>query len=95
MIATLRGWQQIAADHPEAIYLVGQNTTRLPMSAGDLVVGYLLTCGAVTAHAAVADATGAELDVYTGKIAVARFCTASVLPNSPPAAPRGSAPTTP
>jgi hypothetical protein len=43
MVATHDGWQQSAEEPASEIYKVGQNTTRLLMSVGDLVVGWLLT----------------------------------------------------
>src|SRR3954471_3851758 len=64
------------------VYKVGQNATRLLMSAGDLMVGYLLL-----RHAAVAltklDGNGvsaADRAFYAGKPAVARFFALTVLP---------------
>ena len=42
MVDTMLGWQKAAADQPDEIYKVGQNTTRLLMSVGDLVIGWLL-----------------------------------------------------
>jgi Acyl-CoA dehydrogenase, C-terminal domain/Acetyl-CoA dehydrogenase C-terminal like len=42
MVETLLGWQKASAQEPQEIYKVGQNTTRLLMSVGDLVIGWLL-----------------------------------------------------
>jgi alkylation response protein AidB-like acyl-CoA dehydrogenase len=42
MVETMLGWQKASAEQPEEIYKVGQNTTRLLMSVGDLVIGWLL-----------------------------------------------------
>jgi hypothetical protein len=77
-----------AADprHPEAdprnVYLVGQNSTRLLLAAGDLVVGWLLLRQAEVALAALArDGVSAkDRDFYTGKVAAARFFARTVLP---------------
>jgi hypothetical protein len=79
MMETMLGWQAGARDHAEEVYKIGQNTTRLLMSVGDLLVGYLLTRQAAVARAALA-AGSHETDFYTGKLAVARFFTATVLP---------------
>jgi alkylation response protein AidB-like acyl-CoA dehydrogenase len=42
MVETMLDWQKASAHEPEEIYKVGQNTTRLLMSVGDLVIGWLL-----------------------------------------------------
>ena len=63
------------------IYKVGLNTTRLLLSAGDLVVGWLLLRQAEVALAALENgATGKDRDFYTGKVAAARFFARQVLP---------------
>jgi alkylation response protein AidB-like acyl-CoA dehydrogenase len=64
------------------VYKVGQNTTRLLLSAGDLMVGYLLLRQAAVALTKL-DANGiSESDraFYEGKPAVAHFFAQSVLP---------------
>jgi hypothetical protein len=71
-----------AQDDPANVYKVGQNTTRLLMSAGDLMVGYLLLRQAAVALRAL-DANGvsaADRAFYEGKPAVARFFAQTVLP---------------
>ncbi|GAA3603813.1 acyl-CoA dehydrogenase [Marihabitans asiaticum] len=63
------------------LYKVGQNTTRLLLAAGDLVVGWLLMRQAAVAHDALAaGASEKDRDFYTGKIAAARFFVTQVLP---------------
>jgi alkylation response protein AidB-like acyl-CoA dehydrogenase len=63
------------------LYKVGQNTSRLLLGAGDLIVGWLLLRQAEVAKAALdAGATGKDADFYTGKIAAAKFFTHQVLP---------------
>ncbi|CAM4009986.1 acyl-CoA dehydrogenase [Janibacter anophelis] len=63
------------------IYKVGQNTTRLLLAAGDLVVGWLLLRQAAVATKALeAGAEGKDKDFYTGKIAAASFFAKTVLP---------------
>ncbi len=82
MIGTLTAWSRESRENPEQVYLVGQNTTRLLMSVGDLLVGWLLTRQAAVALQALdagAD-QGADADFYRGKPAVARFFTTTVLP---------------
>jgi alkylation response protein AidB-like acyl-CoA dehydrogenase len=67
---------------PRNVYLVGQNTTRLLLAAGDLMVGYLLLRQAVVASGRLDDGGLSEADraFYEGKVAVAHFFAASVLP---------------
>ncbi|MDO5629824.1 MAG: acyl-CoA dehydrogenase [Mobilicoccus sp.] len=63
------------------LYKVGQNTTRLLLAAGDIMVGWLLLQQADIARAKLdAGATGEDADFYTGKIAAARFFARTVLP---------------
>ncbi|GAB2480245.1 acyl-CoA dehydrogenase [Jatrophihabitans fulvus] len=64
------------------VYKVGQNTTRLLMSAGDVMVGYLLLKQASIALRKL-DGNGlsqADRDFYAGKPAVAHFFATTVLP---------------
>jgi alkylation response protein AidB-like acyl-CoA dehydrogenase len=69
---------------PRNVYKVGQNTSRLLMVAGDLVIGWLLLRGADVATSALAaggDSLPAkERAFYQGKIAAARFFATQVLP---------------
>ena len=63
------------------IYKVGQNTSRLLLGAGDLVVGWLLLRqAAVATEALEAGAQGKDKDFYTGKVAAASFFAKNVLP---------------
>jgi alkylation response protein AidB-like acyl-CoA dehydrogenase len=64
------------------VYKVGQNTTRLLLSAGDLMVGYLLLRQASVALTKL-DGNGlsaADRAFYEGKPAVARFFAQTMLP---------------
>ena len=67
---------------PRHVYLVGQNTSRLLLAAGDLVVGWLLLRQADVALAALdrVDVGTRDRDFYTGKVAAARFFARTVLP---------------
>jgi hypothetical protein len=71
-----------AVDDARNVYKVGQNTTRLLMASGDLMVGYLLLRQAAVALSALAasDVSAADRAFYEGKPAVAHFFAASVLP---------------
>jgi hypothetical protein len=64
------------------VYKVGQNTTRLLLSAGDLMVGYLLLRQAAVAVQKLDDngLSAADRAFYEGKPAVARFFALTVLP---------------
>ena len=63
------------------VYKVGQNSSRLLLAAGDLVVGWLLLRQAEVAQKALdAGATGKDADFYTGKVAAASFYAKNVLP---------------
>ncbi|GAA5029938.1 acyl-CoA dehydrogenase [Terrabacter aeriphilus] len=63
------------------LYKVGQNTTRLLLAAGDLVVGWLLLRQAEVAQAALErGASGKDADFYRGKVAAASFYAKNVLP---------------
>jgi hypothetical protein len=68
-------------DEPTSIYKVGQNATRLLMSLGDLIIGWLLLRQAEVAIAALdAGATERDVPFYEGKVAAARFFATTVLP---------------
>ncbi|NHA67464.1 acyl-CoA dehydrogenase [Phycicoccus flavus] len=78
---------QVMSSDPRAggdvtnLYKVGQNTTRLLLGAGDLVVGWLLLRqAAVALDALAAGADGKERDFYEGKVAAAQFYARQVLP---------------
>ncbi|MFF3872584.1 acyl-CoA dehydrogenase [Streptomyces sp. NPDC001978] len=67
------------------IYKVGLNTTRLLLTSGDVIVGYLLLKGAAVAaeklqSASTKAVSSKDVAFYTGKIAAAKFFAANVLP---------------
>jgi alkylation response protein AidB-like acyl-CoA dehydrogenase len=64
-----------------SIYKVGLNSTRLLLASGDVVVGYLLLKGAAVATEKLPEASAKDVPFYTGKIAVAKFYAASILPD--------------
>ncbi|HTJ70338.1 MAG TPA: acyl-CoA dehydrogenase [Actinospica sp.] len=81
MLATMLDWSKSSREQAEEVYKVGQNTTRLLMSVGDLMIGWLLTRQAAVALKALdTGATPADTDFYQGKLAVTRFFNATVLP---------------
>ena len=67
---------------PANLYKIGQNTSRLLLCAGDLVVGWLLLRQAEVAKAALDAGTASAKDqkFYEGKIAAASFFARTVLP---------------
>ena len=70
-----------SAEDVTNIYKVGQNTSRLLLACGDLVVAWLLLRQAAVALAALdAGATGRDGAFYAGKVAAAKFFAAQVLP---------------
>jgi hypothetical protein len=67
--------------NPQEIYRVGLNTTRLLMSAGDLMIGWQLIKQAEVALTALdAGAAPSDVDFYNGKVAIARWFAANRLP---------------
>jgi alkylation response protein AidB-like acyl-CoA dehydrogenase len=64
------------------LYKVGQNTSRLLLAAGDLVIGWLLLRQAKVAHKALEGGavSARDHDFYEGKIAAASFFARTVLP---------------
>jgi hypothetical protein len=69
-----------AQEEVRNVYKVGLNTTRLLLSLGDLVVGWLLLRQAEVAGAALDRGAGKDEPFYLGKLAAARFFATSVLP---------------
>src|SRR5665647_3509360 len=67
---------------PANLYKIGQNTSRLLLCAGDLVVGWLLLRQAEIAKAALDAGAASTKDqrFYEGKIAAASFFARTVLP---------------
>lgn len=81
MVGAMVGQLTAAAEDVRSVYRVGQNTTRLLLSIGDVVVGWLLLREAEVALAALDRAPG-ERDryFYEGKVGAARFFATTVLP---------------
>ena len=81
MIGKLGEWAMASQTDVQQLYLVGLNSTRLLMSVGDLVLGWLLVRQAEVALAAIdAGATGKELAFYQGKVASATWFAHNRLP---------------
>jgi hypothetical protein len=83
MLNAMTGFLVGSLEQPEEIYKVGQQSVRLLLAFGDLIVGWLLARQAEVAGRALdsADALAeSDRDFYAGKLAAARFFTTTVLP---------------
>jgi alkylation response protein AidB-like acyl-CoA dehydrogenase len=79
MVATLTGYFTAAQTEPRQIYRVGLSSVPFLLALGDLLIGWLLLRQAEIALAAL-DRAPEDADFYRGKVAVARFFAATVLP---------------
>jgi hypothetical protein len=83
MLQAMTGFLIGAFERPEEIYKIGQQSVRLLLAFGDLVVGWLLGRQAEVAGRALDSAESlsqADRDFYAGKLAAARFFATEVLP---------------
>jgi alkylation response protein AidB-like acyl-CoA dehydrogenase len=81
ILGTMIGYLTSSQEDVRNVYKVGQNTVRLLLSAGDVLVGWLLLRQAEVALAALAGAPSAkDKAFYEGKVAVASFFAKTVLP---------------
>ena len=83
MLNAMTGFVIGSFERPEEVYKVGQQSVRLLLAFGDLIIGWLLARQAEVAGRALdnADALSeADRDFYTGKLAAARFFATTVLP---------------
>ena len=85
IVGTLVGFaMESQGEHPEEIYKVGLNTSRLLMCVGEVIIAWLLLRQADIATAKLASGDAAALkekDFYLGKIASAKFFIRTVLPH--------------
>jgi len=83
MLTAMTGFVIGSFERPAEVYKAGLGSVRLLMAFGDLIIAWLLGQQAEVALRAL-DKAGAlaeaERDFYTGKLAVARFFTTTVLP---------------
>ena len=81
MVGALMASDPRQGGDPAQLYKVGQNTSRLLLATGDLMVGWLLLRQAEVAQAALAgDVSAPDRAFYTGKVAAASFFARTVLP---------------
>ena len=74
IIGALGGYAMKSQEDPRELYKVGQNTTRLLLSLGDLVIGWLLLRQAAIAITRLdGDLSLTDREFYEGKVAAARF----------------------
>jgi alkylation response protein AidB-like acyl-CoA dehydrogenase len=82
MVETMVGYLTSATEDMNNLYKVGLNTSRLLLSIGDVVVGWLLLRQAEVALNALTagPATPKDKDFYEGKVVAARFFAQTRLP---------------
>jgi alkylation response protein AidB-like acyl-CoA dehydrogenase len=81
MLGTLTGFLMASAEDPKSIYKVGQNSVRLLMAVGDLLIGWLLLRQADVALVALGgEPVSRDVPFYEGKVGAARFFAKTVLP---------------
>jgi hypothetical protein len=81
ILGAMVGFLTSSQENPRNIYLVGQNTVRLLMSVGDLLIGWLLLRQAQVALTALDGSPSAkDAAFYQGKLVVATFFAHTVLP---------------
>lgn len=79
-VGVLVNHSMASMQEPSEIYKVGFHTNALLESLAEVVIAWLLLEHAELAHARLADATGSDVDFYTGKVASARFFVKDALP---------------
>jgi alkylation response protein AidB-like acyl-CoA dehydrogenase len=80
MVAAMINQLMASEQEIDSIYRVGQNTTRLLLAAGDLVVSWLLLRQASVALAKLAGKPGRDEAFYQGKVAAAKHFAREILP---------------
>lgn len=81
MLAAMIGFLTSAQQDPRNIYKVGQQTVRLLMSTGDVLIGWLLLRQAEVALSALTgDVPVQHRAFYQGKVAAAAFFARNILP---------------
>ncbi|WP_433725470.1 acyl-CoA dehydrogenase [Nocardia sp. CA-129566] len=79
MVASLTQSLFAAQQQPTELYKIGLGSVRFLLAVGDLLIAWRLLVGAETALAAM-DSGSADTAFYQGKVAVASFFAANVLP---------------
>ena len=81
IIGVLVGHAMASQEKSDEIYKVGLSTSRALMAVGDVIITWLLLRQADIAAEKLAAGAGKDTDLYTGKIASAKFFVATVLPH--------------
>jgi alkylation response protein AidB-like acyl-CoA dehydrogenase len=84
-LTAMSGFALASLEQADEVYKVGQTSVRFLLAVGDLVIGWLLGRQAEAALRALDNApdsglSEADRDFYAGKLAVAKFFAATVLP---------------
>jgi alkylation response protein AidB-like acyl-CoA dehydrogenase len=82
IVNAMNGYLAGSLEHPDEVYRIGLNTTRLLLALGDLIIGWLLGRQAEIALARLdsGDLSDDDRAFYQGKVAAAGFFAATVLP---------------
>jgi hypothetical protein len=83
MVGSMVGYLMSGQEDVRNVYKVGLQSTRLLLSLGDLVVGWLLLRQAEVAIAKLDAGAGKDEAFYTGKVAAASFFATNILPELP------------
>jgi hypothetical protein len=83
MVGSMVGHLMSGQEDVRNVYKVGLQTTRLLLSLGDLVVGWLLLRQAEVAIAKLDAGAGKDEAFYTGKVAAASFFASNILVELP------------
>jgi hypothetical protein len=81
MVGALTGFLMASVEDPTSVYKAGQNSVRLLMAVGDLLIGWLLLRQADVALVALGGGPSPrDVPFYEGKVGAARFFAKTVLP---------------
>jgi alkylation response protein AidB-like acyl-CoA dehydrogenase len=80
MVGALVGFLTEAGDDVRNLYKVGLNTSRLLLSLGDVVIGWLLLRQAEVALLKLTEGAGRDASFYEGKVVAAKFFAQTRLP---------------
>jgi alkylation response protein AidB-like acyl-CoA dehydrogenase len=81
MLGALTGFLMASVEDPTSVYKAGQNSVRLLMAVGDLLIGWLLLRQADVALVALGGRPSPrDVPFYEGKVGAARFFAKTVLP---------------
>jgi hypothetical protein len=81
MVAAMTGYLMGAQENARELYRLGLESVRFLLAVGDLLIGWLLLNQAeIALNALAGEVSDRDHAFYTGKVAVAKFFTKSVLP---------------